>query len=713
MDTTDSAYGDKLIRLDTFDTAVAVDPGAEDDAKRRFMTLILQTTHRDNGNIGHVLRATNTSGEVFAVKLLKDNAILSGQALDRSAEQAAAHLANTAALFEEYRHLCTVSHLRGFPRVYGYGSCEDDPLILMEWVEGTSLKQALPLLPHDASGGLTTQMVAAVGNAVLRALLMTQGLVNPVIHRDLSPANIMFRTTSRTLEQQIADCSFGPCLIDMGSATMALGDDTITRRADIWRFATPAYAAPEMLTQDIEGIAALRRSPAIDVYALSSILYQLYSGRKPFDFESTDAAATGSFYLVKTKTKPAPLEPRCESDEALVQIIMKGLSVEQCDRPTEQQMLEVLSAYLTDAESEGREGTGDEAAIDIDSGTHLKVDVAGERAREILNQARHDAMTRRRFIIGGAIAAVAGLSVIGAATHGFGIPDYLDGIRGTLDDYTWDQLQEISLKIKAAETRSEAREIAKRYHLLDADGHIPYPCTKRVTLTNGLEVGAQLVGIRHDELLDGTGKAGLTFMFDAGIAERNAAAEPPSSSWADCELREWLDGDGLKLLPNELRALIKGVKKVSNNVGAANSASCLSELPATLWLPRHGRAVRYATVRFVCRGLSLPGRHLQRRGQGVSALPRAQGKSVYHERDAGSPVEGQGHLLVGAHGEPRLIGDRRHALHKPCGPRRRRLYVRNACGQAKQTNLCDPRILYLGGGRLAVTGPLPGNCLNL
>lgn len=201
MDTTDSAYGDKLVRLDTFDTAVTVDPSAEDDAKRRFMTLILQTAHRNNGNIGHVLRATNTSGEVFAVKLLKDNAILSGQAPDRSAEQSAAHLASTAALFEEYRHLCTVSHLRGFPRVYGYGSCEDDPLILMEWVEGTSLKQALPLLPHDASGGLTTQMVAAVGNAVLRVLLITQALVNPVIHRDLSPANIMFRTTSRTLEQ--------------------------------------------------------------------------------------------------------------------------------------------------------------------------------------------------------------------------------------------------------------------------------------------------------------------------------------------------------------------------------------------------------------------------------------------------------------------------------------------------------------------------------
>lgn len=585
MDPTDNAYGDKLIRLDTFDTAVAVDPSAEDDAKRRFMTLILQTAHRSNGNIGHVLRATNTNGEIFAVKLLKDNAILSGQAPDRSAEQSAAHLANTAALFEEYRHLCTVSHLRGFPRVYGYGSCEDDPLILMEWVEGTSLKQALPLLPHDTSGGLTTQMVAAVGNAVLRALLMTQGLVNPVVHRDLSPANIMFRTTSRTLEQQIADCSFDPCLIDLGSATMALSDDTITRRADIWRFATPAYAAPEMLTQDIEGIAALRRSPAIDVYALSSILYQLYSGRKPFDVESTGAAATGSFYLIKTKTKPAPLEPRCNGDEALLQIIMKGISVEQGDRPTEQQMLEVLSAYLPTAESEGREGAGNDAVIDIDSGAHLKVDVAGERARALLEQARRDAMTRRRFIIGGVVAVAAGLGVIGAATNGFGIPDYLDGIRGSIDDYTWDQLQKISLKIKNAETRSEAREIARRYHLLDADGRIPYPCTKHVRLTNGLEVGAQLVGIRHDELLDGTGKAGLSFIFDAGIAERNAAERPLNSGWADCELREWLDTDGLKLLPAELRASIKAVKKVSNNVGVANDASCLSELPVTLWLP--------------------------------------------------------------------------------------------------------------------------------
>lgn len=221
------------------------------------------------------------------------------------------------------------------------------------------------------------------------------------------------------------------------------------------------------------------------------------------------------------------------------------------------------------------------------------------------------------------------------------------------------------------------------------------------------------MGIRHDELLDGTGKAGLTFMFDAGIAERNAAAEPPSAGWADCELREWLNGDGLKLLPNELRALIKGVKKVSNNVGAANSASCLSELPATLWLPAMVELCGTQPPDSFTEGYHYLADIYNGEGREYQLFRRAQGEPVFHERDDGPPVEGQGHLLVGAHGEPRHIGERRHALYEPRGARRRRLYVRNACGKAKQANLCDPRVLYLGGGRLAVTGPLPGNCLDL
>lgn len=577
-----------LFQLESFDTAAPVNPADEELAKRRFMTLIVKADRSSHGNTGLVLQAHNTSNERFAVKVLADNTLMRALGTNtpsRTADESAMHLANTAALFEEYRNLCRVSHLRGFPHVYGYGTCQGEPLILMEWIEGTSLDKAASMLPHDGEG-VTCAATASVGCAVLGTLLSTQNLETPLVHRDLSPANIMFRTNELGIDEQVQALAFKPCLVDMGSSVPALGSDTLTQRADIWRYATPAYAAPEMLTRDIPNIAELRRSPSVDVYAIASILYELYSGHTPFRAARHQAHEVSSYYLLKTQNEPEPLVAHKGDDQAFADLIMSCLVTDQASRPSEREFYEGLLAFAPDLGESATSTPGlSNQPINIDAGAHLKVDVAGERARALLEQARRDDITRRRFIIGGVVAAVVGLGAIGAATHGFGIPDYLDGIRSSLDDYTWDQLQEISLKIKAARSNAEARKIAKRYHLLHDDGHIPYPCTKRVTLTNGLEVGAQLVGIRHDELLDGTGKAGLTFMFDAGIAERDAAAEPSSAGWADCELREWLDGDGLKLLPNELRAYIKDVKKISNNVGAARSASCLSELPATLWLP--------------------------------------------------------------------------------------------------------------------------------
>lgn len=577
-----------LFQLESFDTAAPVNPADEELAKRRFMTLIVKADRSSHGNTGLVLQAHNTSNERFAVKVLADNTLMRALGTNtpsRTADESAMHLANTAALFEEYRNLCRVSHLRGFPHVYGYGTCQGEPLILMEWIEGTSLDKVTSMLPHDGEG-VTCAATASVGCAVLGTLLSTQNLETPLVHRDLSPANIMFRTNELGIDEQVQALAFKPCLVDMGSSVPALGSGTLTQRADIWRYATPAYAAPEMLTRDIPNVAELRRSPSVDVYAIASILYELYSGHTPFRAARHQAHEVSSYYLLKTQNEPEPLVAHKDDDRAFADLIMSCLVTDQASRPSEREFYEGLLAFAPDLGESAASTPGlSNQPINIDAGAHLKVDVAGDRARALLEQARRDAMTRRRFIIGGVVAVVAGLGAVGAATHGFGIPDYLDGIRSSLDDYTWDQLQEISLKIKAAKSNAEARKIAKRYHLLDDDGHIPYPCTKRVTLTNGLEVGAQLVGIRHDELLDGTGKAGLTFMFDAGIAERDAAAQPLSAGWADCELREWLDNDGLKLLPNELRAYIKDVKKISNNVGAARSASCLSELPATLWLP--------------------------------------------------------------------------------------------------------------------------------
>ena len=495
-----------LFQLESFDTAAPVNPADEELAKRRFMTLMVTADRFSHGNTGLVLQAHNTSNERFAVKVLADNTLMRALGTNtpsRTADESAMHLANTAALFEEYRNLCRVSHLRGFPHVYGYGTCQGEPLILMEWIEGTSLDKAASMLPHDGEG-VTCAATASVGCAVLGTLLSTQNLETPLVHRDLSPANIMFRTNELGIDEQVQTLVFKPCLVDMGSSVPALGSDTLTQRADIWRYATPAYAAPEMLARDIPNIAELRRSPAVDVYAIASILYELYSGHTPFRAARHQAQEVCSYYLLKTQNEPEPLIAHKGDDQAFADLIMSCLVTDQASRPTERELYEGLLAFAPDLAETAVSTPGlSNQPINIDTGAHLKVDVAGDRARALLEQARRDAMTRRRFILGGVAAAVVGLGAIGVATHGFGIPDYLDGIRDSLGDYTWDQLQDISLKIKAAKNNVEARKIGKRYHLLDADGHIPFPSAKRVTLTNGLEVGAQLVGIRHDELLDG------------------------------------------------------------------------------------------------------------------------------------------------------------------------------------------------------------------
>ena len=49
------------------------------------------------------------------------------------------------------------------------------------------------------------------------------------------------------------------------------------------------FAPPEMLTEDIAGIDALRKSPKIDVYATASVIYRLACGHAPFDLEAEAA----------------------------------------------------------------------------------------------------------------------------------------------------------------------------------------------------------------------------------------------------------------------------------------------------------------------------------------------------------------------------------------------------------------------------------------
>ena len=130
--------------------------------------------------------------------------------------------------------------------------------------------------------------------------------------------------------------------VDLGSSSIEREDASFTMRNDVWRNGTPEYAAPEMLTRDVPGVAELRRSPSVDAYALCSVLYEMYSGRTPFDVASSPLASP---YALKTEGEPAPLEPACPEDEPLVEAITAGIHARQEEREDAAELLGRLHAW--------------------------------------------------------------------------------------------------------------------------------------------------------------------------------------------------------------------------------------------------------------------------------------------------------------------------------------------------------------------------------
>ena len=91
-----------------------------------------------------------------------------------------------------------------------------------------------------------------------------------------------------------------------------------------------------------------------------------------------------------------------------------------------------------------------------------------------------------------------------------------------------------------------------------------------VKLTNGKTLEYQIIGINHDDLADGSGKAGLTFATVNGVLDwqRMNATDTTVGGWEKSELRQKMNGGEIwNLMPVELRSKMRAVTKVSNNVG--------------------------------------------------------------------------------------------------------------------------------------------------
>jgi hypothetical protein len=202
----------------------------------------------DRGGMGVVYKARHSAlGRVVALKVVLD----AGQA---TAEE-------RARFVREAEAIARLDHSNVVP-IYDVGEHEGCPYFAMKLMEGGSLRAALLRLQGAPRAGAA--LVAKVARAVHHA--HERGIV----HRDLKPGNILL------------DRDGEPCVADFGLAGFVGRSGDLTRTGAF--LGTLAYAAPEVARGGGRSSASGRLA---DVYGLGVVLFELLTGRRPFQGDST------------------------------------------------------------------------------------------------------------------------------------------------------------------------------------------------------------------------------------------------------------------------------------------------------------------------------------------------------------------------------------------------------------------------------------------
>jgi serine/threonine protein kinase/tetratricopeptide (TPR) repeat protein len=231
------------------------------------------------GGMGHVYKVLDREiNEVIALKILKRGLLDDGEAVERF------HNELKLARRISHKNVCGLYHL---------GKDENETFyITMEYVSGEDLKSLIRRV-----GQLT------VGKSVFIAKQICDGLAEAhrlgVIHRDLKPQNIMI---DRDGHVRIMDFGIARSLSSKGPTDPCAV------------VGTPDYMSPEQ----IEGQETDHRT---DIYSLGLILYEMLTGRLPYD----DRSGLAVVLMQKSRNPPTPKKFNPHIPDSLCQAVLRCL----------------------------------------------------------------------------------------------------------------------------------------------------------------------------------------------------------------------------------------------------------------------------------------------------------------------------------------------------------------------------------------------------